>query len=61
MVRAKKSHDWDLFAPLICYVANQWSSKDHQLQIADIHPYRKETVKPFTAAGWNNITNELKD
>jgi hypothetical protein len=61
MVRAKKSHDWDLFAPLMCIMANQWSSKQNQRQISDFHPYRKETVQPFTAAGWNNITNELKD
>jgi hypothetical protein len=36
------SHHWDLFAPLICFVANPNLSKNHRLRIDKIHPFKKK-------------------
>jgi hypothetical protein len=48
MSDAKRSHDWDLFAPLLCYVANpNISSRHKKLTVDKIHPYRKKKKLPM--------------
>jgi hypothetical protein len=42
MAEGKKSHDWDLFAPLICYIANPWMPKRRKLELQDVHPFRQK-------------------
>jgi hypothetical protein len=42
------SHHWDLFTPLICFVANPHLSKNKRLQIDKIHPYRKKKPQWIT-------------
>jgi len=42
MADGKKSHDWDLFSKLICYVASPYMKKGKALKISDVHPYHRK-------------------
>ncbi|MDR1290102.1 MAG: hypothetical protein LBK06_02760 [Planctomycetaceae bacterium] len=48
MAHGKMKHDWDLFTPLICFVANPYLSRGKQLQYNKIHPYRKKKERNIT-------------
>jgi len=46
-------HDWNMFAPLICYVANPWLDKKHVLTLEKVHPFLdKKPAKPFNQTDW---------
>jgi hypothetical protein len=64
MVKGKKSHDWDLFTPLICYAANPWLKEGSRLEYGDVHPFKKgakkkEVVVPFDRMVWRSIVKDL--
>jgi len=55
MGRGKMSHDWNLFSPLICYVANPWLEKKHRLTPEKVNPFWEKTAKkakPFRRSDW---------
>jgi hypothetical protein len=56
MVRGRVSHEWDMFAPLICCVANPHIEKEKDKLTPDkIHPYREakpKAVKPYNRDDW---------
>jgi hypothetical protein len=60
MAEGKMSHDWDLFAPLICYVANTHSFRS-RLRIKDIHPFyqNKKTDKKFDPSDWKLLKSKI--
>jgi hypothetical protein len=45
MAEGRMSHHWDLFTPLIIYVANEWLPKHHKLQPKDINPFAAKKEK----------------
>jgi hypothetical protein len=63
MADGKMSHDWDMFAPLICYVANPNLTKGSRLRIKDIHPYYKEkkVVKKFDPNDWKSLKEKIQE
>jgi hypothetical protein len=63
MATGKMSHDWDMFAPLICYVANPNLSKHSRLKIKDIHPFyeEKKTVKKFDRNDWMLLKSKIQE
>jgi hypothetical protein len=62
MAIGKMSHDWDLFAPLICCVANPNLPKRKRLTVKDIHPFYEQNkiVKPFCRDDWISLKQKLK-
>jgi len=63
MVVGRVSHHWDLFAPLICYVANPWLDKKHVLSVDDIHPFlekKAKKAKKFSRADWLEFKEKIK-
>jgi hypothetical protein len=64
MVKGKKSHDWDLFASLICVTANIWLPKDKTLTVDKIHPFGNEKkykpkTRPFNYSIWTSLLDNL--
>ena len=63
MCKGRMSHDWNMFAPLICYTANPWLDKKHALTPEKIHPFLEKTakkVKPHSRADWAKFKAALK-
>jgi hypothetical protein len=64
MQRGKAKHNWDLFAPLICSVINQYASKKNRVKISDIHPFKNKKkdakVIPFDRTIWKGIIANYK-
>ncbi|GHT18038.1 hypothetical protein FACS1894189_5160 [Planctomycetales bacterium] len=61
MAEGRMSHNWDLFTPLICYVANPYMPKGKTLQFKDVHPFYKPTKgKKTTREQWNNLKGAIK-
>ena len=52
MGRGRMTHDWNMFAPLICYTANPWLDKKQRLTIDKVHPFIEKKVKPFKRSDW---------
>jgi hypothetical protein len=63
MAKGRMSHHWDLFTPLICFVANPYLSKGHRLQIDKIHPFKKKKPRWITQDEFKKIlyANYSKD
>jgi hypothetical protein len=64
MAIGKMSHDWDLFAPLMCFVANPYMKSGKGITVCMIHPFKNDTRKlKFNKKNWNalkqgfNVTN----
>lgn len=63
MGRGRMTHDWNMFAPLICYVANPWLDKKYALSIEKVHPFlekQSQKVKPFNRADWLAFKAKIK-
>ncbi|MDR2169700.1 MAG: hypothetical protein LBP59_06130 [Planctomycetaceae bacterium] len=62
MANAKQKHNWDLIAPLICGIYNQFASKRTRINIADVHPFLKKTQKviPFNSVMWDELLKQLR-
>jgi hypothetical protein len=63
MAEGKISHHWDMFAPLICYVANPNLKKRNRLKVEKIHPFfekRKRAAKPFNRGNWLLLKERIK-
>jgi hypothetical protein len=64
MAEGKMSHDWDMFAPLICYVANPNLHKRSRLRLKDIHPYyqeEKKIEKKFDHEDWLLLKSKIQE
>jgi hypothetical protein len=64
MVKGKKSHDWDLFASLICVTANIWMPKGKTLTIDKVHPFGQEKkykpkTQPFDQTIWDALCDNF--
>jgi hypothetical protein len=56
-------HHWDLFAPLLCYVANPWLDKRHSLTIDKVHPFletKATKAKAFNRDDWKAFGAEIR-
>ena len=63
MALGRMSHDWDLFAQLICFVFNPHVLPKYRLTVEQIHPYRDKKakkVKPFNRADWLSLKARIK-
>jgi hypothetical protein len=57
------THDWNMFAPLICYTANPWLDRKHALSPEKVHPFletKPKPVKPFNRADWLAFKAKIK-
>lgn len=63
MAEASMSHDWDLFATLICYTTNIWLPKGKKLTVKKVHPFlnRAEKNKPFDRGNWNLLKEKIQE
>jgi hypothetical protein len=55
MATGRMSHHWDLFTPLICFVANPHLSKSRRLRIDKVHPFRKKKIRAISQEEFRNI------
>jgi len=66
MAVGRMSHDWDLFADLICYTVNVHLTKanaKYALHPDKIHPYREKkakATKPFSRSDWMKFKAAFK-
>jgi len=63
MGRGRMTHDWNMFALLICCVANPWLDKKHALTPDMVHPYlekKAKKAKPFNRADWLAFKAKIK-
>jgi hypothetical protein len=64
MANGKRSHDWDLFAPLMCFVANPHLPSGKGLTVGKIHPFKNNfqntTVLEYNKENWNALQVMVK-
>ena len=56
------SHNWDLFAPLMCFVANPNLPQKNRIKVTDLHPFRDEKteIKKFDLKNWGELKSFMK-
>jgi hypothetical protein len=55
MSKGRMSHHWDLFTPLICFVANPNLSRRYQLRFNQVHPFRRKKMRSISDEEFRNI------
>jgi hypothetical protein len=61
MANGKMSHNWDMFAPLICFVANPYMPKGKGLTVGMVHPFKddpRKTLK-FCKKNWTILKSKM--
>jgi hypothetical protein len=60
MAVGRMSHDWDLFAPLMCFVANPHLPKGKAMTIGMLHPFREAQKRlSFNKKNWAILKQKM--
>jgi len=60
MATGRMHHNWDLFAPLICYVANPWLEERHRLTPEKVHPFLEKKEVKSSRSDWMELKALIK-
>jgi hypothetical protein len=63
MAIGKMSQQWDMFAPLICFVANPYMPKGKGLTVGAVHPFKNDLprILPFNKKNWGILKSQMVD